>query len=105
MLARPTTGSGRHAPGHHYGARSRNGVFRLGLILGGIWRWRCQRKTHDRMVGRPVPLSRSECLWRSYVRSAAARGRMLSNRLVIGDRTPARPFEVVVLAVLERPEK
>lgn len=38
LLARRTTGSGRHAPGHHHrGARSRNGMFRLGLILGGSW--------------------------------------------------------------------
>src|SRR4051812_25021639 len=57
------------------------------------------------MVGRPVLLSGSESLWRSYVRSKAARGRILNNRRVVGDRAPARPFEVVILAVLERPEK
>ena len=43
LLARRTTVSGRHAPGHdHYGRYSRNGVFRLGLILGGSWRLRRQ---------------------------------------------------------------
>ena len=39
-LARCTTGSGRHAPGHnHHGFRPRNGLFTLGVILGGIWRY------------------------------------------------------------------
>ena len=44
-------------------------------------------------------------LWRGCVQSGASRGRIWGNGLVIGDGAPTCPLEVVVLAVLERPEK
>jgi hypothetical protein len=45
QLARRTTGSGRHTPGHnHHGFHPRNGLFTLVLILGGIWRLQRQHK-------------------------------------------------------------
>jgi hypothetical protein len=34
-----------------------------------------------------------------------SRNRLLLNGLIICNRPPTRPFEVIVLAILERPEK
>src|SRR5215211_15342 len=36
---------------------------------------------------------------------SSSRSRALTNGFIIGNRSPPRPFEVIVLSVLERPEK